>query len=215
LAELQARVVAFDFSDAFLTQAKARTTQHRDRVEYRLLDAADSEQLMALGEERFDAAVCTMALMDMATIDPLVAALGRLLKPGGCFVFSVCHPCFNSTGCAMVAEKEERAGELRTMHSVKVSRYLQPWAEKGVAIVGEPVAHYLFNRPISVLFQTCFRAGFVLDGLEEPIDPREPSEKRWYSWANYKEIPAVLVARMRLISNKLVRPNGGPPKSNL
>src|SRR5260370_25326480 len=153
---------------------------------------------MEVGGGRFDAGVWTMALMDMETIAPLVDALSRVLKPGAHFVFTVCHPCFNSPGCAMVMEKEERDGELKTVHSIKVSKYLQPWTEKGVAIVGEPVGHYLFNRPLSLLFSTCFRAGFVLDGIEEPTDSRELSEAQWFSWANYKEIPPVLVARMRL-----------------
>ncbi len=197
LAELGAEVVAIDFSETFLDRAKIRTTAHADRIEYRLLDATDEAQLLTLGERQFDAAVCTMALMDIATIEPLFAALGGLLKSGGRFVFSVLHPCFNSTGCTMVAERAEREGETRTIYSVKVSRYIQPWAEKGVAIAGEPVAHYLFQRPLSVLFNACFRAGFLLDGLEEPIDPSEPPANRSFSWAHYKEIPPVLVARMR------------------
>jgi 2-polyprenyl-3-methyl-5-hydroxy-6-metoxy-1,4-benzoquinol methylase len=200
LAELGVEVVASDFCEAFLERAKARTTAQADRVEYRLIDATDEAQLMTLGERRFDAAVCVMALMDMATIEPLFAALSRLLKPGGRFVFSLSHPCFNSTGCAKVVEQEERDGEFKTTYSVKVSRYIRTWAEKGVAIPGEPVAHTYFHRPIGVLFQACFRAGFVLDGLEEPTAPADLPAPRWFAWANYGEIPPVLVARMRLLS---------------
>jgi 2-polyprenyl-3-methyl-5-hydroxy-6-metoxy-1,4-benzoquinol methylase len=198
LAELGAQVVAVDFSETFLERARARTTERADQIEYQLLDATNEAQLLTLGERQFDAAVCTMALMDMAAIEPLLAALGRLLKPGGRFVFSVLHPCFHSTGCTMVAERTERGGEMKTVYSVKVSRYIQPWAEKGVAIAGEPIAHYLFQRPLSVLFNACFRAGFVLDGLEEPIDPSEPPAIPSFSWAHCKEIPPVLEARMRL-----------------
>ncbi|HLB29507.1 MAG TPA: class I SAM-dependent methyltransferase, partial [Dehalococcoidia bacterium] len=103
LAHLGAQVVAFDFSRRFLERARTRTTEHADRIEYKLVDATDEAQLLALGPQRFDAAVCTMALMDMATIEPLLSALGQLLKPGGPFVFSVMHPCFNNTaGCKMV-----------------------------------------------------------------------------------------------------------------
>lgn len=142
LAELGASVVAVDFSATFLERARARTTEQPDQIEYRLLDAMDEAQLLSLGERQFEAAVCTMALMDMAAIDPLFAALSRLLKPGGRFVFSVLHPCFNSTGSTMVVEQVEREGEMKVAYSMKVFRYIQPWAEKGVAIPGEPVAHY-------------------------------------------------------------------------
>ena len=35
--------------------------------------------------------------------------------------------------------------------------------------------------------------------LEEPVDPREPPAHGCFSWSHYKEIPPVLVARMRLM----------------
>src|SRR3712207_7374076 len=46
-----------------------------DAVEYLVADATYEERMLALGEARFDAAVCNMALMDMPTIDPLMRAL--------------------------------------------------------------------------------------------------------------------------------------------
>ena len=200
MAELGAEVVAFDFSERFLERAKARTTEHADRIDYRLVDATDEGQLLALGERRFDAAVCTMALMDMATVEPLMSGLSRLLKAGGRFVFSVLHPCFNSSdGFRLVAGQEDRAGELVTEHSVQVWRYLSRSTAKGVGIPGQPVPQNYFHRPLGALFAACFDAGFVLDGLEEPAFGPEAEATRPLGWVNYKEIPPVLVARARLI----------------
>ena len=71
----------------------------------------------------------------------------------------------------------------------------QCWVSR---VSGEPAPHTDFHRPISLLFNTCFRAGFVLDGFEEPVFPPEASGERWFSWANFKEIPPIFVARMRL-----------------
>jgi SAM-dependent methyltransferase len=197
LAELGAHVTAIDFSEALLERARARTTAHADRIEYRLLDATDAEQLGTLAPG-YDAAVCNQALMDMATLDPLFVALHRRLAPGGRFVFSVSHPCFNSAGSRRVIEEEEQDGEARVVHAVRVSRYIQPQAGKGVGIVGEPAPHLCFDRPLSALLGAGFRAGFVLDGLEEPVYPANCSGARWFSWANYHEIPPVLVGRMRI-----------------
>ena len=70
---------------------------------------------------------------------------------------------------------------------------------KGIGIIGQPVPQYYFHRPISVLFNTCFSAGFVLDGLEEPVFNQPTEGTSPFGWANYKEIPPVLVARMRLM----------------
>jgi 2-polyprenyl-3-methyl-5-hydroxy-6-metoxy-1,4-benzoquinol methylase len=195
LAAAGCRVLACDFCPTFLECAKARTIEHGDRIDYRLIDLTDRHQLLGLGERGFHAAVCNMAIMDMATIGPLLEALPLLLKPGGRFVFSVLHPCFNSTGCTMVAELEDRGGELRTLHAVKVARYLSVPPEKGVGKPGQPTPHYYFHRPLRILLTPCFQAGFVLTGLEEPAFPQR-DETRTLNWESYPEIPPILVARL-------------------
>ena len=115
-------MVASDGSGAMIERARARGSRSEpdSGIDYRVIDATDRDQLMALGERRFDAAVCSMALMDLATIEPLVSALARLLRPGGRFVFSVSHPCFNTSGTRKAAELEDRDGELVTVRYVKV-----------------------------------------------------------------------------------------------
>jgi 2-polyprenyl-3-methyl-5-hydroxy-6-metoxy-1,4-benzoquinol methylase len=201
MAQLGARVVAFDFSERFLERARARTTEYVERIEYHLIDATAEKQMLALGQRRFDAAVCTMAIMDMAEIEPLLCALSQLLKVGGRFVFSVLHPCFASQdGTTRVVEVEDRNGEIITTYSVKVSRYIQPAVVKCLTFRDQPVPQYHFHRPISDLFDIYFRAGFVLDGLEEPVYDRALAADRPLSWKHHhKELPAFLVARMRLL----------------
>ena len=202
MAQLGARVIATDISERMIANAKARTRENADRIEYRVVDATSREQLLALGEGRFDAAVCTMAMMDMASIDPLFESLTRLLKAGGRFVFSVCHPCFNANPrMQMLAEREEMGNELATTYSVKVSRYITPVAHKGIAIAGQPVAQTYFHRPISVIFNAGFKAGFFLDGIEEPAFQGLEDDRKGPSWDNFSEIPPVLAARMRLVSS--------------
>lgn len=197
LAQLGARVLAIDFSQELLNKALARMSDYADRIAYRLLDATDASQLLALGRAKFDAAVCSMALMDIADIEPLLSALTRLLKPGGRFVFSVTHPCFNTTGTRLMAVEEDRNGELVITNSVIVDKYLSLGHSKGTAIVGQPVPQLFFNRPLNVLLGACFHAGFVLDGLEEPVFPEGIEATRPLSWVNLKEIPHALIARLR------------------
>ena len=81
LAAMGAEVVAFDFSEEMIAYARERTTEHTDRIEYLVLDATDEAALLALGEDQFDAALCNMALFDVADIEPLMHALARLLRP--------------------------------------------------------------------------------------------------------------------------------------
>lgn len=201
MAARGAEVVAFDFSGAMIALARQRTTAHADRIEYRVLDATDEAGLLALGERSFDAALCHMALFDMAEIDPLMRALSRLLRPDGRFVFSVLHPCFNSAHIAQVAEQQDIEGQIITRYAIKVFNYIRPTIARGVATAGQPQPHIYFHRPLQILLGACFQAGFVLDGLEEPaFPPDHPPARTPLSWgANFHEIPPVLVARVRLL----------------
>lgn len=198
MADRGAQVVACDISPTFIELAKKRSTGYGDRITYRVMDATDENQLLSLGEGRFQAAVCTMALMDIARIEPIFTALARLLKPGGRFVFSVTHPCFNHPGAVPMAEQFDGAEGVTTVFSVKVSAYLHQEPAKGTGIIGQPAAQFYFSRTLSALFGAGFGAGFVLDGLEEPAFDETAQAGRLLAWANFQKIPPVLVARMRL-----------------
>ena len=197
MAALGAHVVAFDYSDAFIERAKTRTSA--ERVEYHVMDASDEEALLSLGIGRFEKAVCTMGLMDMPEVNPLMRALSRLLRPGGVFVFSMTHPCFHSAGIQRFSEMhEEEAGRHICRNGIKVSSYLTPIARKTEGIIGQPEPQFCFHRPLHVLLEKGFRNGFVVDGLEEPAFPPDGARKTGLRWDDMPEIPPVLVVRMRL-----------------
>ncbi len=200
MAQSGVHIVATDFSAQLLERARARTTEHTERIEYRLVDATREDQILALGRQRFHAAICNQAIMDMTEIDPLMRGIRQVVKPGGRFVFSLCHPCFNHSGISLSVEETVVTGEIVTSYAVKVATYLSYSPRKGVAMVGQPVWQYYFDRPLYVLFNACFRAGLVLDGLEEPAftSPQDDSQIRSaFSWTHY-DTPPILVARLRI-----------------
>ncbi|HEX7736701.1 MAG TPA: class I SAM-dependent methyltransferase [Ktedonobacteraceae bacterium] len=201
MARSGVQIVATDFSERLLELARARSTELAEQIEYRLVDATREDQIVALGQQRFDAAVCHQGIMDIADIDPLMRGIRQVVKPGGRFVFALSHPCFNHTGIALSVEESTVDGELIMSHTIRVSQYLHASPQKGIAIIGQPTPHYYFDRPLHVLFNACFRAGLVLDGLEEPAFnyPQDGSRPtHLLSWAHYREIPPVLVARLRV-----------------
>ncbi|HTP54956.1 MAG TPA: class I SAM-dependent methyltransferase [Thermoplasmata archaeon] len=197
LATLGARVLATDLSEAMLQHARRRTSVDHRGIEYRRLDATDRPALRALGAHRFAAVVCPMALMDIAAIEPLAESLGELLGPGGRFVFAVTHPCFNGSGARRVLEEEDDAGTLVERSGVFVYRYATPTTAKGLAMIGQPRPQLFFDRPLNALLRPFFAAGFALDALEEPLFPAELAPPRPMSWVSFREIPSVLVGRMR------------------
>jgi 2-polyprenyl-3-methyl-5-hydroxy-6-metoxy-1,4-benzoquinol methylase len=200
LADRGARVLAFDMAENFIAIARERSREQGDRIEYRVMDAQDRERLEGLGEKRFDAAVCTMALMDMAAIEPLIMALSTILKTGGRFVFSILHPCFNSGRVRRIIEEEDRQGDLVEICSVIMSGYSTPFTHRGIGMVDQPEIQYYFHRSLTVLFRQFFDHGFTLDGLEEPVCGE--GSGRSLFWKVHAEIPAALVARMVLTKGR-------------
>lgn len=191
MRELGATVLATDFSEHMLERARS----HGGDVDYRLADATDVDQLLALGESgSFDAVVSNMAIMDMTSIDPMVAASAQLLKPMGRFVFSTLHPSFNSGDVRPMVELDPHGG-VTEVYSVKVVGYGRAFPNTGVALPDQPVQQWYFHRPFWMILQPFFEHGFVLDGLEEPLltpDEEEPGTPAFV----FTQIPGVLVARM-------------------
>ena len=199
MAQAGVKVMAFDFSEELIERAKARTDDDAD-IDYRVIDATDRNQLLTLGERKFDAAVCNMALFDMTEIEPLISCLSRLLKKDGRFVFSVVHPCFNSGKVTSIMEQTEQDGEVITEYSVKISSYATPATTRGQAIFGQPAPQYYFHRSLSQIFNTCFDAGFILDRVAEPVFKKDEQDRSLRGNV-FREIPPVLVARMRLLGS--------------
>jgi 2-polyprenyl-3-methyl-5-hydroxy-6-metoxy-1,4-benzoquinol methylase len=196
LAALGAEVTAFDFSSELIKLAKARDSKG---ISYQDLDATDEQALLGLGVQTFDSVLCNMALMDIADIAPLFRVIPRLLKPTGKFTFSITHPAFNNSSTAKVGEEIDDAGTIRTIYSVKVSRYITPYQAHGVALINQPRPQLYFERPLQYYFNLAFENGFVVDGFEERAFPAGSANNRPLSWGgNFSEIPAALVARLRL-----------------
>lgn len=202
LAEAGAQVTAFDFSSNLIELARQRPNPE-GRISYQVADGSDEQVLLALGRGLFDAALCNMALFDMVEIEPLFRALPVLLKPEGCFVFSLMHPAFNNSSSIHVAEEQDVEGQISMTYSVKVSRYMTPWQAHGVALRNQPKAQLYFERPIQYYLNLGFENGFVLDGFAERAFPPGPAGANPLAWGGpFSEIPAVLVARMRLVARK-------------
>ncbi len=194
-------VDAFDIAPTFIERARAHTAAAGlETITYHILDATDEVGLLSLGVGQFDAAVSNMALMDIADIDPLLRATYQLLKPGGRFVFSIMHPCFNHSGAHLMAEQDDRSGEVQVVYGVKVVRYLSQGVALGVGIEGQPRPQYYFNRTLTDYVMACVRAGFVVNGLAEPAFGPGEKGNRALSWANFSDIPAVLVMRCTKLS---------------
>jgi ubiquinone/menaquinone biosynthesis C-methylase UbiE len=199
IADRGGRVTAIDHADRFIKRARERSSGYGDALQFRVANAADFEQMLKLGKARFDAAVITMAMMDMAVISTPIAALSWLLKPGGRAVFSVTHPAFNSSDADLVASRTTNQGRTLPNHRVAISRYAESYALKGEGVLGQPALQWYFHRPIGTLIEAWTAHGFVVDAVREPcLAPRTDTDRWRLSWNNLPEMPPILVMRLRL-----------------
>ena len=200
MADQGARIVALDHSRNFVQRAMERSQGYEDRIQFRVANAADREVLMEIPEAPFDAAVCTMGLMDMAVITPLAEALPSLLNPGGRFVFSVTHPVFNSNGTRNSMEREFTADGVVESFRVSIPSYMDSHSYLGVGINGQPRAHRYFHRPITSLLRVFLHQGLVLTALEEPRFPPKAKQEASSTMTGefWRHFPLILVVRLEL-----------------
>ncbi len=195
MSERGANVVAVDISEKMIGFAHGRGNPGPGTISYQTVDASEPGALEKLGHQSFDATICNMALMDMPDIEPLAKAIPALIGSGGKFVFSVTHPCFNTSDMRKVASESMEGGTARVTYGVEVRRYLTQRSEKGMAFAGQPEPQLYFERPISSLLGVFLRHGMVLNAFEEPAfsNTAKGAAGDWFNWQNFKDIPPVIV----------------------
>ncbi len=168
-ARMGAQVVGVDASAPIVERARLRERRHPLGITYHVGDAT---QLGMLGSASIDIVVCNMALMDIEDAAGAIREVGRVLRPGGRFVASLNHPCFDVVNAsAWIVERMD----LTTTIWRKVSRYRElsagvvPWRVEADRIARTPAYH----RPLSWYVRTLRTAGFVVTAFEEP----EPTEE--------------------------------------
>jgi hypothetical protein len=89
-------------------------------------------------------------------------------------------------------------GEIKTIYSVKTSRYMTPYSGKGLALRNQPKPQMYFDRPLQYYLNLGFRNGFVLDGFEERAFPPDHPQNFPLGWGGkFSEIPPVVIMRLR------------------
>ncbi len=177
MTELGAKVTAIDFSGEMIKIARSRPLA--DKIDYRVIDVTSKTDLKKLRGNTYDSIVCTMAIMDIENIKPMISFLPEILKDNGRFVFSILHPCFNSGEASQINEHTDYGGREHNIYYVKISNYLISQPIKGEAIRGQPKSQYYFHRPLSEILNLCFEHGFYMDAMREPSFKEGEKTSTW------------------------------------
>jgi len=189
-----AKVIAFDGAAPFIEAAKKRSPENS--IEYHVIDATSAFDLEKIPSRTFDAAVCSMALMDLPTITPLLESVFRSLKANGRFVLSIPHPCFNSNRTKMTAELITDQGQMRQNYGISISHYITPFTEPSSGLLNQPEPHFIFHRPIKEWVNAFTAVGFVIDAIDEPTFTEPAKNTNTFSWKKRSEIPPVMLFRL-------------------
>lgn len=178
-----ARVVGVDISENMLSVAREK---HGDpRIEYLNLPMERVGEL----DGPFDMVVSSLALHYVADFAGVVAAVHRLLNPGGAFVFSQEHPlttCF-STGDRWTKDADgNKIYANISDYSVDGERETR-WFIDGVKI---------YHRSFSTIVNTLVGAGFVVEKFVEPI-PTEELLREYPEYVDLLHKPDFLLVRAR------------------
>jgi ubiquinone/menaquinone biosynthesis C-methylase UbiE/23S rRNA-/tRNA-specific pseudouridylate synthase len=191
-----ATALGVDLSSELIERAKGQSPESIDYL------VGDARELGSLGLERFDAACCVMALMNIDPIDGVLTGAHSVLKDSGRLVSVILHPSFRNQGATFWGWlRDERTG--RHTQYRRVDRYMSSHANAIVMNPGavsdgaDAVTTMTHHRPIGVYIQKLAQAGFVVDSIEEWVSDRrsEPGPRAVAENIARAEIPMFCAIR--------------------
>lgn len=183
LARRGALVTGVDLSGELLALARRYEEEEPLGITY-LQD--DAQTLEHVGASAFDGVVCTLALMDIADYEAALRAARRALRPGGWFVLSLTHPCFQSPFARAVMDVD---GPTRVVRRYLTEGYWRSDAEGVRSRLGS------YHRTLSSYLNALLATGFTLERLSEP----RATGDRLAEEPGDGEFPALLFVRARAV----------------
>lgn len=155
LAELGAKVTGADLSGELLLKARELEGRRPLGIRYLQLDAA---RLEGLKDSSFDIVTSNLAIHAVKGAKPAIMECGRVLKPGGRFVFSIMHPVTDTIELSDY-KHDSRGPYVR----LRVYGEEREKAHRGFRMAGVPNYH----RPFGFYMNALFDAGFSVTGCRE------------------------------------------------
>lgn len=155
-------VAGVDLSSVLIDEARRRADA--PTLSYAVDDA---HTLSTIADSSCDVCVSQMAMMDIADHRAAFTSVRRVLRPGGAFVFSMLHPCFE--GPYSPPDEPHFQQDADGAHTaVIVRRYASEghWRSEGAGGCGH-VGSY--HRMLSTYLNALIGAGFRLERFEEPV----------------------------------------------
>jgi ubiquinone/menaquinone biosynthesis C-methylase UbiE len=170
-------VTGTDSSAAMLDRARSHGGEETYVVD-------DAQTLATFADSSVDGVTCQLALMDIPDLDRALAAVHRVLRPGGWFGFVIAHPCFLGRGAGPAVVDGRPV--------VVVPEYLEErfWRSANPQGVRRAGQHH---RTVSTYLNALVTAGFALEEVVEPRASARLAEQQ----PVYALVPIFLAALVR------------------
>ena len=143
----------------------------------------DAQELGRFADQAFDVVTCQLALMDIPDLPATLAAVYRVLREGGRFVFVIGHPCFLAPDATTITDDEGRSGRLVTGYFDE--RFWRSTNPQGVRRAGN------HHRTLTTYLNALTETGFRITRVEEPRASRLLAEQQ----PEYTAVPIFLGVR--------------------
>jgi 2-polyprenyl-3-methyl-5-hydroxy-6-metoxy-1,4-benzoquinol methylase len=173
LAARGAEVVACDANRKMVEYARDRLG---DRAQ--VLQANLEQPLDFLDDQSFDLVLCPLVLDYVKDWKSVFEEFSRLLRPAGCLVFSMEHPC------PKFWDHRQESNYFDT-HPVEYE-----WHG-----FGKPIKVPSYRRPLQAVINPLVEAGFILDRLLEPVPTDEFQQAEPEDYAQLIKSPGFLCVR--------------------
>ena len=186
LAQRGAVITGVDSALSLLELARFREAEFPLGISYLQTEATTLE---ALPRHAFDGAVSHMALMHIDDLKAAFFSVGEVLRPGGWFVFSITHPCFQTP----------RAGWGR-LEDGSVCRQISDYFDEGAwlnGVEGQRAPAGGQHRTLSTYVNMLVQTGFQLEQLVEPQATVAAAARM----PGYTNVPAYMLFKARRLSD--------------
>jgi len=178
VARRGAVMTGLDISETFIRYARADEQADPLGIEYR----RGSAQNLPFAVTSFDFVTAFMSLMDVPQEGQAIGEVYRVLRPGGFFQFSICHPCFSTRLWKWANDNRGQrigvvCGQYFDPPQGDIAEWLfgaaPPEAKAGLRKFRVP----LFFRTLSEWMNMLIDAGFAIERMNEPTADEETARK--------------------------------------
>ncbi len=169
-----AKMTAIDISPTFLKYARQSEIDAPLGIEY----VHGSALALPFADASFDFATSFMCLMDTPQPERAIQEAFRVIRPGGFFQFSICHPCFQTPRFQLIRDEAgKKIGVLCGDYFQRQDGHVDEWifgcAPEELKQRYPKFRIPRFDRTLSEWINTLIGAGFVIARLQEPAPDEE------------------------------------------